>query len=33
MSNDVELNMKEKLSVSKIFLLQLDELCDISGHA
>jgi hypothetical protein len=32
MSNDTELNVKEKLSVSKIFSLQLDESCDISGH-
>jgi hypothetical protein len=33
MSNDIELNMEEKLSVSKIFSLQQDESCDISGHA
>jgi hypothetical protein len=33
MSNDIELNVKEKLSVSKTFSLQLDESCDISGHA
>jgi hypothetical protein len=33
MSNDIELNVKEKLSVSKMFSLQLDESCDISGHA
>jgi hypothetical protein len=33
MSNDIELNEKEKLSVSKIFSLQLDESCDISRHA
>jgi hypothetical protein len=25
--------VKEKLSISKIFSLQLDESCDISGHA
>jgi hypothetical protein len=33
MSNDIELNVKEKQSVSKIFSLQLGESCDISGHA
>jgi hypothetical protein len=33
MSNDTELNVKEKLSVSKISSLQLDESCDISGHS
>jgi hypothetical protein len=33
MSNDIELNMSEELSVSKIFSLQLDESCDINGHA
>jgi hypothetical protein len=33
MSNDIELKMKEKLSVSKIFSLQLDESCDMGGHA
>lgn len=33
MSNDIELNMKEKLSVSKIFSFQVDELCDISRPA
>jgi hypothetical protein len=33
MSNDIKLNVKEKLSISKIFSLQLDESCDISGHA
>jgi hypothetical protein len=33
MSNDIELNAKEKLSVSEISSLQLDESCDISGHA
>jgi hypothetical protein len=32
MSNDTELNVKVKLSVSKISL-ELDESCDISGHA
>jgi hypothetical protein len=32
MSNDIEINVKEKLSVSKTFSLQLDESCDISGH-
>jgi hypothetical protein len=33
MSSDIEINVKEKLSVSKTFSLQLDESCDISGHA
>jgi hypothetical protein len=32
MSNKNELNLEEKLSVSKIFSLQVDESCDISGH-
>jgi hypothetical protein len=33
MSNDIELNVKEELSVRKVLSLQLDESCDISGHA
>jgi hypothetical protein len=33
MTNYIELKVKEKLSVSKIFSPQLDESCDISGHA
>jgi hypothetical protein len=33
MSNDIDLNVREELSVSKIFSLQLDESCDISRHA
>jgi hypothetical protein len=33
MSNDIELNVKENPSVSKIFSLQLDESCDVSEHA
>jgi hypothetical protein len=33
MSNGIELTVKEKLSVSNIFLLQLDGSYDTSGHA
>jgi hypothetical protein len=33
MSNDIELNMKEELSVSRTFSLKLDESRDIGGHA
>jgi hypothetical protein len=33
MSNDTELNVKEKLSDSKIFSIQPEKSCDISGHA
>jgi hypothetical protein len=33
MSNYIELSVKKKLSLSKIFTFQLDESRDISGHA
>jgi hypothetical protein len=33
MSCDIELNLREKVNVSRSFSLQIDESADISGHA